>query len=66
MKTYDVLLMKKKDLQALCEGFNIFPKTLTVEVEAESVEDAIAAVEGYKGMTAYKVIDGEVVFNRTF
>ena len=61
MTNYTITMAKKKELDRYYDGENIFLDTLEVEVEANSIEEAIEAVKGYKRMIAWKVND-EIVY----
>lgn len=58
--TMTVTMAKEKDLINYYDGMNAFFNTVEVEVEAETVEEAVEAVNGYKRMVAWKVNDEEV------
>ena len=61
MRIYTVTMAKEKEINRYYDGEYIEVKTLDVEVEAESVEEAVEAVNGYKKMIAWKV-DDEIVY----
>ena len=60
MREYEITMAKKSEIKAYYEGYNMNLKTIEVIVDAESREEAITKVKGYKGMVAVEV-DGERV-----
>lgn len=58
MREYEITMAKAKEIKAYYEGYNMNLTTVDVVVEAGSKDEAVAMVNGYKGMVAVEV-DGE-------